>query len=102
MDKELIQKLLTGIFAKLIRYALATSGGIAIAKAFPQDAPIDPQAIAIGLAEVIVPLAWSWWEDRLRAEQTSSALNAASSGATVAQALGNTTTLSRVAANLPK
>lgn len=95
MNKALIINLLTGVFAKGIRYALTAVGG-AVAAGSNKDAGVDTAQLASGLATVLVSLAWSWWEYRVRSTQTLKAVTAASSGATVAEALENTTTLTKI------
>ena len=96
MNKELIQKLMTGLLAKLVRYALATAGGATLLKALPADAPVDPMAISVGVVEIVFPLLWSWWEDRVRSNQTVRALTQVAAGASPAEATANTTTLKKI------
>ena len=95
VNKDLIISLLTGIFAKGIRYALTAIGG-AIAANANKDAGVDITQLASGAATVLVSLAWSWWEDRVRSSQTIKALNEVAAGATPAEAASHTTTLKKI------
>ena len=71
MNKALIQSLLTGILAKLIRYTLATSGGVMLAAAIPGNKSIDPGSVAEAVAPLVVALLWSLYEDRVKRGQTA-------------------------------
>jgi len=99
MNKALIINLLTGIFAKGIRYGLATFGG-AIAAGANKDAGVDITQLASGVATIIVSFGWSWWEDRVRRNQTLTALLSVAQGQTPANAIEETATLNHMKDNL--
>jgi len=71
MNKALIQSLMTGILAKLIRYSLATSGGAMLGAAIPGNKPIDPGSVAEAVAPLIAALLWSLYEDRVKTRQAA-------------------------------
>lgn len=99
MNKDLITNLLTGVFAKGIRYALASVGG-AVAAGSNKDAGVDITQLASGAATVLVSLAWSWWEDRVRSNQTAKALASVAQGQTPAHAIEDTSTLNKLKDNI--
>lgn len=69
MNKEILIKLATGLFAKLLRYAIAAGGGAA---AVDDSSVIQTSA---GIAAIVVSLGWSIWEDRMKAKAKTTATN---------------------------
>lgn len=62
MNKQFLINFATGIFAKLIRYALVASGGVAA---------VDDGSVlqtASGIAAIVVSIGWSLWEDRMKSK----------------------------------
>jgi hypothetical protein len=101
MNKDLIISLLTGVFAKGLRYAIASVGG-AIAAGSNKDAGVDIAQLASGAATVLVSLIWSWWDARVRSIQTVQALQAVAAGSTPLDATSNTATLVKAKQTLEK
>lgn len=65
MNKETLIKLLTGVFAKWIRYAITTAFGAKMVNAVGTDS-FNADNFAIGLAGIVSSLAWSHWEDYMK------------------------------------
>lgn len=63
--KEVLTKILTGVFGAVIRHALTGIGGAAALKGTSGDS-IDPELLASGVAALVVGVAWSCYEKKTR------------------------------------
>lgn len=101
MNKDLIINLLTGIFAKGLRYALASVGGAVVAGS-KKEAGFDVEQLSAGAAALVVSVVWSWWEDRVRKKQVDHAMISVAAGATPTDAMSSTSTMNKIGDNLHK
>ncbi len=106
MNKEAIIRLLTGAMAAGLRRALLALSGFLGATAGTKSpdgtTTYDPEQISVALATFLVPAVWSWWEKRVKSKQAATALIQVAAGSTLKEALGETTALKKVEAEIVK